>query len=439
MARKRKPRFQTHRALIEDLAHDGRGVARVEGKTVFVHGALPGEDVTFTTYKRKRSFEEAVTDEVHVASPLRVEPRCDAFGVCGGCVLQHLDDGKQRDHKREHLKHDLTHIGGVTPVHWLDDLTASPWNYRRRGRLGVKDVPGKGRVMVGFRERKTPYIADMHRCEILAKPVGDMLDKLSDIIGQLSVRSRLPQIELAIGDSVTALVLRILDPITPQDGVLLHKFASAEDVDIYLQPGGLNTVTPLAEARPLEYALPAYDIVVRFEPLDFVQVNGPLNAVMISHVLEHLELRPGDRVLDLFCGLGNFSLPLARCADYVVGVEGDLGLVKRAEQNASRNGIDNVEFHVANLFDPEPQWSWLQSDYDVVLIDPPRAGSQEMLPAIAKLAPRVIAYVSCHPATLARDAGQLVKDYGYVLHKAGIMDMFPHTGHVESVAIFVRG
>ncbi len=438
MARKRKPKFQTHRATIEDLAHDGRGVARVEGKTVFVHGALPGEDVTFTTYKRKRSFEEAVTDEVHVASPMRVEPRCEAFGVCGGCVLQHLDDGKQRDHKRAHLKHDLTHIGGVEPLQWLGDLTASPWNYRRRGRLGVKDVPKKGRVMVGFRERKAPYIADMHRCEILADPVGKMLDKLSDVIGQLSVRSRLPQIELAVGDTVTALVLRILDSINEQDAILLHKFAAAEDVDIYLQPGGLNTVTPLSEARPLEYSLPAFDVTLRFEPLDFVQVNGPLNAAMVSHVLEHCELKPGDRVLDLYCGLGNFSLPLARCVDHVVGVEGDLGLVKRAEQNAARNGIENTEFHVANLFDPEPQWSWLQSDYDVVFIDPPRAGSQEMLPLIGKLAPRVIAYVSCHPATLARDAAMLVKDHGYVMQKAGIMDMFPHTGHVESVAIFVR-
>ncbi|MFK8030532.1 MAG: 23S rRNA (uracil(1939)-C(5))-methyltransferase RlmD [Gammaproteobacteria bacterium] len=438
MARKRKSRFQTHRAIIEDIAHDGRGVARVEGKTMFVHGALPGEDVTFTTYKRKRSFEEAVTDEVHEASPLRVEPKCAAFGLCGGCVLQHLDDSRQRDHKRDHLKHDLTHIGGVTPEHWLDDLSASPWNYRRRGRLGVKDVPGKGRVMVGFRERKTPYIADMHQCEILAKPVGTMLEKLSEVIGQLSVRSRLPQIELAVGDDATALVLRILDPISEKDGLLLHKFASAENVDIYLQTGGPNTVAPLSEARPLEYALPEFDVTVRFEPLDFVQVNGPLNAAMISHVIKHSELRPGDRVLDLYCGLGNFSLPLARCVDHVTGVEGDVGLVKRAEENAARNGITNTDFHVANLFEPEPQWSWLQNDYDVVLIDPPRAGSLEMLPLISKLKPRVIAYVSCHPATLARDAAELVKEYGYVLSKAGIMDMFPHTGHVESVAIFVR-
>lgn len=439
MARKRKPRFQTHRAKIEDLAHDGRGVARVEGKTVFVHGALPGEDVTFTTYKRKRSFEEAVTDEVHEASPLRVEPRCEAFGLCGGCVLQHLDDSRQRDHKRAHLEHDLTHIGGVTPGTWLDDLSASPWNYRRRGRLGVKDVPGKGRVMVGFRERKTPYIADMHRCEILAEPVGTLLDKLSDIIGQLTVRSRLPQIELAVADEVTALVLRILDPVTEQDGLLLHKFAAEENIDIYLQPGGLDTVTPLTEARPLEYHLQEFDVSIRFEPLDFIQVNGPLNAAMISHVLEHAGLKPDDRVLDLYCGLGNFSLPLARRVGHVVGVEGDKGLVRRAQENAARNGLENTDFHVANLFEPEPQWSWLQSDYDVVVIDPPRAGSIEMLPLIGKLKPRVIAYVSCHPATLARDAEQLVKEHGYQLQKAGIMDMFPHTGHVESVAIFVRG
>lgn len=438
MARRRKPRFRTHRAVIEDLAHDGRGVARVEGKTVFVHGALPGEDVTFTTYKRKRSFEEAVTDEVHQPSPVRVEPRCDAFGVCGGCVLQHLDDGRQRDHKRAHLKHDLTHIGGVTPGTWLDDLSASPWSYRRRGRLGVKDVPGKGRVMVGFRERKTPYIADMHQCEILAAPVGTMLDRLSEVLGQLSIRSRVPQIELAVGDEVTALVLRILDPITEADALLLHKFASHEDVDLYLQPGGLDTVTPLTEARPLRYLLPDYNVSIEFEPLDFVQVNGPLNAAMIKHVLTHAELKPDDRVLDLYCGLGNFSLPLARSAQSVVGVEGDHGLVARAEANAARNGIENTEFFVANLFEPEPQWSWLQSDYDLVLIDPPRAGSQEMLPLIGKLAPRAIAYVSCHPATLARDAGMLVKDHGYRLSKAGIMDMFPHTGHVESVAIFVR-
>ncbi|MEM7082752.1 MAG: 23S rRNA (uracil(1939)-C(5))-methyltransferase RlmD [Pseudomonadota bacterium] len=437
MARKRrhKPQFQTYRAVIDDLAHDGRGVARMDGKTVFVQGALPGEDVTFTTYRHKRRFNEAVVDEVHQASPERIEPKCDAFGVCGGCVLQHLDEARQRVFKRAHLAHDLARIGGVKPTRWLDDLTAAPWHYRRRGRLGVNVEPKQGRVKVGFRERRTPHIADMQRCEILAKPVGDLIDKLSTMIGELSIRRRVPQIELAVGDGATALVFRILAPLSTDDRARLRHFADAHNVDVYVQPGGADSVTPLTEARVLDYTLTHYDVSVAFEPMDFIQINGPLNAAMIRHVLEHTALRPGDRVLDLYCGLGNFSLPLARCVEQVVGVEGDSHLVRRAQENAARNSIDNATFYVANLFEPEPQWPWLQQNYDVIVIDPPRAGTIEMLPLIATLKPRVIAYVSCHPATLARDAGELAK-FGYTLGKAGIMDMFPQTGHVESVAIF---
>lgn len=438
MARRKRNRPTLARAEVVDLAHDGRGVAKVDGKTVFVHGALPGEDVSFTIYRRKRSFDEAIVEEIHVASQARIEPKCEAFGVCGGCVLQHLGIEEQRAHKRAHLEHEFKTTGAVEPITWLDDLYAEPWNYRRRGRLGIKQVPGKGRVLVGFRERRSPFIADMHRCEILAKPVDGLLDALSSLVGTLSIPDRIPQVELAVGDDVTALVFRHLDPLSPEDLAKLDDFAQAQDVDVYLQPGGLNTVAPLGEARRLSYRLPEFDLELDFSPLDFIQVNSQLNRRMMSHVIAQLDLQATDRVLDLFCGLGNFSLPLARVAGHVVGVEGELTLVERARANAAQNSLENTEFHVANLFEPEPQWSWLQQPYDAVLIDPPRAGAQEILPLIHRAQPRKIAYVSCHPATLARDAGILQKEYGYRLTKAGIMDMFPHTGHVESVAIFER-
>ncbi len=438
MGRRRANKHKTARALIEDLSHDGRGIARVEGKTVFVHGALPGEDVTFTTYRHKRQFDEATVDEVHTASPDRVVPRCEVFGICGGCALQHMDGEKQRDYKRQHLQEAFQHQAKVSPRHWLPDLFADAWKYRRRGRLGVKHVFGKGRVLVGFREKRSSYISDMHRCEILAEPVDAMLDPLSELIEKLSISNQVPQIEVAVGDNGTVLVFRHLSPFTQADLDHLSDFARERDVIIYLQPGGLKTVHPLNDQASLSYRLDQYDVNIDFEPLDFVQVNGSLNEKMISHVIANADIRAGDRVLDLFCGLGNFSLPLARCAELVVGVEGDESLVGRARANAAANGLDNVVFHVANLFEPEPQWPWIRGPYDVVLIDPPRAGAIEIIPLIAKLQPRVIAYVSCHPGTLARDTALITEEFPYRLEKAGIMDMFPHTSHVESVAIFYR-
>lgn len=435
---KSKSRFKRFQSEILDFAHDGRGVAKNDGKTVFVHGALPGETVTAMTYRSKRHYDEAVTEEIHHASPQRVVPRCEVFGVCGGCALQHLADEDQRAHKLLHLKSDLQKIGGVRAKTWLPDLSAAQWNYRRRARLGVKHVVGKGRVLVGFRERRSAYIADMASCPVLAAPVDQLITPLADMIGALSIPDKVPQVEVAVGDHATALVFRHLAPLTAQDQQILLAFGGVHDVDIYLQPGGLHTVAPLGEARVLSYAIPEFEVEIEFQPLDFLQVNGELNRKMISHVIGHAGLRPGDHVLDLFCGLGNFSLPLARCAESVVGVEGDKSLVERARHNARNNHLDNIEFHAANLFVPEPQWAWLRKPYDVVLIDPPRAGAQEILPFICKHRPRMIAYVSCHPGTLARDASILVKDFGYRLSKSGIMDMFPHTAHVESVAFFER-
>jgi 23S rRNA (uracil1939-C5)-methyltransferase len=330
----------------------------------------------------------------------------------------------------------LLRVGQVEPERWLPPLTGPQWNYRRRGRLGVKDVIKKERVLVGFRERAKPYIADLRRCEVLAEPVASLLMPLAALIQQLSVRAQLPQIEVAVAENATALVLRILQPLTDADSELLANFAREHRVEFLLQTGGPQTVRALNEpATELYYSLPEYNLRLQFQPLDFVQINAGLNAAMIHQALDLLGTGPEDRVLDLFCGLGNFSLPLARTAAAVAGVEGDAGLVARAGENAQRNGLANTAFHSADLSQPDPQARWWQGGYTQVLLDPPRAGAREVLRSIAALAPRRIVYVSCHPGTLARDLGELTQEHGFVVRAAGVLDMFPHTTHVESMVL----
>jgi len=325
MARKKKG---PETAAITAVTHDGRGIAAVEGKKVFVAGALAGETVRFQRRKRRRNFDEAELLDVLEASPERVTPRCDVFGTCGGCSLQHQSQETQRNIKSDALKDALQRIGGVTPQRWLpplyDDSEEGGWHYRRRARLAVKDVPAKGRVLVGFRERHAPYVTNMQRCEILSHPVAAMLPALSELIGSLSIRARLPQIEVAVGDAQTRLVFRVLDEPTDEDRQLFTDFAKEHSVTVGLQPGGLDSVYDLypEQPEPLFYQLPEFDVTLRFDATDFVQINATINRQMVAHAIELLAPGPDDRVLDLFCGIGNFSLPLARRSAEVLGIEG---------------------------------------------------------------------------------------------------------------------
>ena len=426
-------------ACIVDLSHEGSGVTHIDGKTVFVADALPGESIELRRVARHRNYDEAVLERVIVASPSRVTPRCRHFGTCGGCSLQHLAPDAQLEFKQRQLLENLTRIGQVTPQRILEPLAGPIWHYRRRARLGVKRVARKGRVLVGFRERSAPYVADLAECVVLEPPVDGLLGPLASLIDGLSIASRVPQIEVAVAPPDTALVLRVLDAPSPADRDRLADFERDYAVRLYLQSGGPETVTALTVGKPqLAYRLPDQQLSISFEPTDFVQVNATLNQAMIGRALTVLAPQPSDAVLDLYCGLGNFSLPLARRSRRVVGVEGANELVERARANAEANAIGNVEFHRADLMATVQEGSWARDRYDLVLLDPPRAGAREVLPTVVASEPRRIVYVSCHPGSLARDAGLLVSEHGYTLSAAGVMDMFPHTNHVEAMAVFER-
>jgi 23S rRNA (uracil1939-C5)-methyltransferase len=436
-----RPARQVEIADIIDLSHEGRGVARVDGKTVFIDDALPGERVEWVRTKRGRNFDEGRLERVLEASPDRTTPRCPHFGVCGGCALQHLSSPRQLEFKQQQLLEALTRIGKVAPAHTLAPLQADVWNYRRRARLAARWVPKKERTVVGFRERSTPYIADLKRCLVLQPPVDALIEPLSQLASALSIRNRLPQIEIAVADNAVALVVRTLEPLTQADLTRLEQFGRDHSVQIWLQPGGYETVSPLDPAvAPLAYRLAEFDVTLQFLPTDFVQVNGTLNARMVALAVQLLDPQPGEQVLDLFCGLGNFSLPLARRGAHVTGVEGEASLIARARENATRNGLAaGAEFHTANLADEAfVDAQWARRSYDKVLLDPPRAGAKETLATVARSGAKRIVYVSCHPGSLARDAGVLVHDHGFALDAAGVMDMFPHTAHVESIARFVK-
>ncbi|MDH3620736.1 MAG: 23S rRNA (uracil(1939)-C(5))-methyltransferase RlmD [Gammaproteobacteria bacterium] len=437
----RKKRREPETATIGGATHDGRGIADVEGKKVFVAGALEGETVTYKRRKFRRNFDEAELLEIHEASPERIEAKCEAFGRCGGCSLQHITPEHQRDIKAQTLGDNLERIGRVTPDTWLEPMTGPVWNYRRRARLAVKDVHGKGRTLVGFRERHAPFITDMQRCEVLAAPIDSMLTDLSNLVGALSLKARLPQIEVAVAENDIALVFRVLDPPTEADIGLFRQFGETHALRIYLQTGGLDSVAllyPDTVNEALYYSLPEFDIRVDFEPIDFVQVNSDINQRMVHFATEELRVGPEDRVLDLFCGIGNFSLPLARLAGTVLGVEGEVTLTERAAANARSNGLDNVSFRVADLSKIDGTESWVREGWDRLLLDPARSGAAEVVTRMHLFGPQRIVYVSCHPGTLARDAGTLVHEQGYRLESAGIIDMFPHTAHVESIAVFTK-
>ena len=441
MARRRKKLSQEPQvADIESLTHDGRGVTRINGKTVFVDGALPEERVEFVYSRSHRNYDEGVVTNVISASVHRIEPACEHFGVCGGCKLQHLDEAEQLKRKQQVLLDDFKHIGNVEPESILTPLTSPIWGYRRKARLGVRYVIKKERILVGFRERNSHFLADLKNCRILHPVIGTKLTELAELIRGLSCYTRIPQVEVAIGDEDAALVFRNLDALTDNDINQLVEFGKQHQFQIYMQPKGPDSVTLLwPESASLSYSLPEYDVNVVFEPGDFTQVNTDINRSMVKHALTLLELQATDRVLELFCGLGNFTFAMARHAAQVSAVEGEKSLIERARENAKRNDITNAEFLVANLQDDVSGSSWLRKQqYDKLLLDPPRSGAAEIIPQVAAAGASRIVYVSCNPATLARDAGELVNRYGYKLVSAGVMDMFPHTAHVESIALFVK-
>jgi 23S rRNA (uracil1939-C5)-methyltransferase len=421
---------------VDSLNHEGEGVVR-GGKTAFVGGALPGESVSFVRRRHHRQHDEAELVAVLEPAAARVAPRCAHFGVCGGCTLQHLDSGAQLAIKEQQLRDNLERVGRVAPRTWLKPLHGPQWQYRRRARLGARYVQARGHSMVGFRERYSSRVAELQRCEVLAPPVDALIAPLGQLLTGLSIRERVPQIEVAVAETAVVLVIRVLEPPTEQDRHMLLDFQRAHGVQLFLQPGGLSTVQPLAGAGPaLEYTLPEFAVRVRFQPSDFIQVNAELNRALVGRVVELLELDDHSEVLDLYCGLGNFTLPLARRAAHVVGVEGEAALVGRARDNAALNGIANVEFYSTDLASAElASAPWARRSYSHVLLDPPRVGAREVLPLLGRSGLKRLVYVSCHPGSLARDLGVLVHELGFELLAAGVADMFPQTSHVESLAI----
>jgi len=427
--------------VVSDLTHEAEGVVRPAedgGKIAFVAGALPGERIKFQRRGFHKSHDEAELIEILEASPDRVTPRCAHFGVCGGCALQHLDPAAQIASKQKELQANLERIGNVSPDEWLPPLLGPHWNYRRRARLSSRYVTKKERSLVGFREKQGKYVADVKRCEVLAEPVASLVGTLADLLTSMTRRTSIPQIEVALSDGERVLVVRVLDPLPDDDLDKLREFERAHGLRILLQPGGLDSIVPLTPgAVDLHYRLD--DLKLEFGPTDFVQVNAAINQAMVTRAIELLQIGPSDRVLDLYCGLGNFTLPMARKAREVVGVEGEAGLIGRARANARLNGITNAEFHVADLsVAPEKGIPWMRGGFDQVLLDPPRVGAREVLSAVAHIAPRRVVYISCHTGSLARDLGILTHEMGFRLRAAGVLDMFPHTTHVESVAVLER-
>ena len=428
-------------ATIEAVDLEGRGVIHIDGRTVFVDGALPGEEVEYSIYRERPSYALARLERVIRPSAQRVEPKCPWFGTCGGCSMQHLDSTAQAAIKQRVLEDELWNVGKLRAETIFPPIHGPSWGYRYRARIGARLVPKKGGVLVGFRERKSSYIADMTSCEILPPHVSEMLPRLRELIGGLSRPDRIPQIELAIGDNdVTVLVFRHLEPLTEADEARLIAFSDAHGVQAWTQSKGPDTVQRLhpKEAPGLSYTLPEFDVRMDFHPTDFTQVNVAINRLLMRRAMQLLDPQPGERVGDLFCGLGNFSLPIARSGATVVGVEGSEGLVARASENARANGLaEHSEFHAANLFEVTEDSLAALGPFDKMLIDPPRDGAIAVIKGLsARQLPQRIVYVSCNPSTLARDAAVLVHEKGYVLRGAGIANMFPQTSHVESIAVF---
>jgi 23S rRNA (uracil1939-C5)-methyltransferase len=429
--------------IIESLDQEGRGVAHVDGKAIFIEGALPGELVTYSPYRKKQNFELAQVAQILKPAFGRVVPQCEYFGTCGGCSMQHLDVRAQVAAKQRVLEDNLKHIGKVEPDLILPAIYGAAWGYRYRARLSVRYVAKKDAVLVGFHEKRSSFIADMQTCEIMPARMSALVMPLRKLIDALSIRQRLPQIEVSLGEDVDVLVLRILEPLNTQDEAMLKVFADQHRIQFFLQPGGPKTAYRFypQDAPELNYTLPEFDILMPFHPTEFTQVNPSMNRVLVRRALNLLDPRPGERIADLFCGLGNFTLPIARCGAHVVGYEGSAALVRRAEENAVRNRLaSRTQFTETNLFEVDEAWLQEQGHFDKMLIDPPREGAIAVATSLgeSQTSPRRIVYVSCNPATLARDAGVLVHHNGYLLRAAGVVNMFPHTAHGESIALFER-
>ncbi len=427
--------------IIESLDHEGRGITHVEGKAIFIEGALPGEEVTYSVYKKKPSYEMGSMLKVIRPSFMRVAPKCPQFGLCGGCSMQHLEESGQVAVKQRVLEDSLWHIGKVKAQTILPAIHGEAWGYRQRARLSVRHVPKKGKLMVGFNEKRTSFVLDMSSCEVLPPHISALIGPLRELVAQLSIRDRLPQIELALGQDVNVLLLRILEPLSAADEVLLKAFADQHAVQFWLQTKGPDTVHPFypLDAPALSYTLPEFGIVMPFKPTEFTQVNTVINRLLVRRAISLLDPRPGERIADLFCGLGNFTLPIARRGATVLGVEGSAALVARAQANAEYNALAwRAEFRMADLFQATPESLAALGHFDKMLIDPPRDGAAEVVKALAGNGPRRIVYVSCSPATLARDAATLVHEQGYALKAVGVANMFPHTAHVESIALFEK-
>jgi 23S rRNA (uracil1939-C5)-methyltransferase len=428
-------------AAIRDMTVEGQGIAAIEGKRVFVNGAISAETVTFRRVRARRNYDEAELLEVEVPAPDRVTPRCSYFGTCGGCSLQHLSTPAQLHLKEAALVESLRRIGGVTPERILPPVSGPSWGYRRRARLAVRYVGGKGRVLVGFSERDSSWITDMHSCETVHPAVSALIAPLSDLIGTLTLAQRIPQVEAAVADNATALVFRVLDDPTAADLDALRSFRDRHGIRLLLQRAGPDQIVPLDARRDdgdLWYELPDDRLRMVFGPTDFIQVNAVVNQHMITLAAGLMQAEPSTRVLDLFCGIGNFTLPLAQRAGTVLGVEGAAAMVERARDNARRNEIGNVAFRVADLGSEAGASAWAGQNFDAVLLDPPRAGAAALMKPLVTTGARRIVYVSCHPGTLARDAGMLTSGLGYRLAAVGVLDMFPATSHVESIALFER-
>ncbi|HMC13135.1 MAG TPA: 23S rRNA (uracil(1939)-C(5))-methyltransferase RlmD [Gallionellaceae bacterium] len=440
--------------IIESLDHEGRGIAHADGKVIFIEGALTGERVTYSSYRKKPSYEQAQVSQILKPSFMRVTPKCANFGACGGCSMQHLEARAQVAVKQRVLEDNLERIGKVKAETILPPIYGQAWGYRERARLSVRHLLKKGKTLVGFREKNGKYVADMSHCEILPPKIASLLPLLGELNESFKVRDALPQIEVAIGEHVDVLVLRILQELSPSDEAAIKQFADAHKVQFWLQTKGPETAVPFypLDAPPLSYSLPEFGITMPFAPTEFTQVNSEMNRLMVSRAMRLLAPQPSERIADFFSGLGNFTLPIARSGAQVLGVEGSDALLKRAMQNAEYNGLDKdslslrgrggevvAEFRAMNLFEmDEPALAQL-GPFDKWLVDPPRDGAIELMKSISEeTAPRRIIYVSCNPSTLARDAEMLVHVKGFTLKAAGVMNMFPHTSHVESIAVFER-
>lgn len=422
---------------IESLAQDGRGVARREGKVVFVRGALAGERIELDRVRHRRHYDEAAVGRIIEASAARVEPRCAHFGICGGCALQHLALPEQLAIKEQALVDALERVGGVRPRRLFARIAGPAWGYRRRARLGAKYVHPKERVLVGFHEAAGRFVTDAGECRVLAWPGDDLPARLSALIGSLDLYARCPQVEFAAGESGAAFVFRLLGEPGGEDVRRLIDFAREHDSAVWIQTGGPASLRLLHGPALLNYALPGFDVTLHFLPTDFVQVNAAVNRALVAAAVERLAPGADSRMLELYSGIGNFSLPFARRVKEVVSVEGAPVLVQRARANARANAIGNVTHYTADLSEPPAGAAWLQGRYDAVLLDPPRSGARPVIPELRRVGAERILYVSCHPATLARDAAEL-DAAGFALEAAGVADMFPHTAHAEAMALFVR-